>query len=162
MNKLKSIQAAAKLIIKNPATAKDLSIALTKDKVDTSTYGSNYLYFSDQKLEWFSRISPRILIIILPYSGVLSIALTLEKRKYSNKSIPEAKKNSIIEIINILILMFLAEFVKGSIFDKKTAAINPHNDIIIIIRLNTVLNFIISLKLFMYFIVFIFVTSFIS
>lgn len=32
----------------------------TKDKLDTSAYGSNYLYFSDQKLEWFSRISPRI------------------------------------------------------------------------------------------------------
>ncbi|MEA5006194.1 MAG: hypothetical protein VB022_07255 [Rikenellaceae bacterium] len=32
----------------------------TNEKLDTSTYGLNYLYFSDQKLEWFSRVSPRI------------------------------------------------------------------------------------------------------
>ncbi|MCK9629045.1 MAG: hypothetical protein M0R37_10690 [Bacteroidales bacterium] len=32
----------------------------TKDKLDTSASGANYLYFSDQKMEWFSRVSPRI------------------------------------------------------------------------------------------------------
>ena len=82
------------------------------------------------------------------------MALALIKRKYSNKNIPEAKKNNINEIINILILMLLTESVKCSIFDRKTAAINPHNDIVIIVRLSTELKPIISLKFFMYFITF--------
>ena len=55
------------------------------------------------------------------------------------------EKNSINEIINILVLIPFTEAVKGSIFDNKTAAINPQSDIIIIIRLSTVLNFIMLL-----------------